>query len=258
MVTCLILAQTVITGVVTGDSSRAIPGAIVEIASLSRSTTTNARGGYTLVIDRAGTFSIEARALGRASSSRGLRLGNGDTLRLDFVLSEMPQELAPVVVTTDEAPLPNGIMRGFEERRRLGFGRFITRDMLEAREHDTVSGILRGMAGVRMVRRPQGCGGGFSAATGRGIASVELSQAAGSVAMCGGTVMAAACYMSIYVDGVRRWAPGSPDPPDFESMRNNQYEGVEVYRGASELPIQYQGTGAACGAILLWTRVGGN
>ena len=186
----LLLAQIVVTGTVTGDSSRAIQGAIVEVASVGRSTTTNARGSYTLVIDRAGAYSIEARALGRASSSRGVRLGSGDTLRVDFVLSEMPQELAPVVVTADEAPLPNGIMRGFEERRRLGFGRFITRDMLDEREHDTVSGILRGMAGVRMVRRPQSCGGGFSAATGRGIAAVELSQSAGSAVTCGGTVHA--------------------------------------------------------------------
>ena len=67
--------------------------------------------------------------------------------------------------------------------------------------------------------------------------------------------MAAACYMSVYVDGLRIWGPGTPDPPDFEGMRNNQYEGVEIYRGPSELPTQYQGTGAACGAILLWSRV---
>ena len=258
MVTCLLLAQTVITGLVTGDSSRAIQGAIVEIASLGRSTTTNARGTYTLLIDRAGTFSIEARALGLARSSRAVRLGSGDTLRVDFVLSEIPQELAPVVVTAEEAPLPTGIMRAFEERRRMGFGRFITRDMLDQREHDTVSGILRGMAGVRMVQRPTACGGGFSAATGRGIAAVEFStNASAAGATCGGgTPLPAACYMSIYQDGVRIWGPGSPEVPDFEQMRNNQFEGVEVYRGPAELPIQYQGTGAACGAILLWTRIG--
>jgi len=257
LVTHLLLAQTVITGLVTGDSSRAIQGAIVEIASLGRSTTTTARGTYTLVVERAGTYSIQARALGLASSSRGIRLGTGDTLQVDFVLSAIPQELAPVVVTADEAPLPNGIMRGFEERRRLGFGRFITRDMLDQREHDTVSGMLRGIAGVRMVRRPTDCGDGYSAATGRGIAAVELSKTTTPPATCGGgTPLPTACYMSIYVDGVRLWAPGTPDPPDFEQMRNSHYEGIEIYRGPSELPIQYQGTGAACGAILLWSRLG--
>lgn len=256
MVTHLLLAQTILTGIVTGDSARPLSGAIVEIASVGRGATANARGAYTLVIDRAGTYSVEARALGFSSSVRAVRLGSGDTLRLDFSLSPVTQELAPVVVTAEE-PLPTGIMRGFEERRRLGFGRFITRDMLDEREHDTVSGVLRGMAGVRMVRRPTDCGGGFSAATGRGIAAVELSKSTTPPATCGGgTPLPAACYMSIYIDGVRLWAPGTPDPPDFEQMRNNNYEGIEVYRGPSELPIQYQGTGAACGAVLLWTRIG--
>ena len=115
-------------------------------------------------------FSIEARALGFSPGSRAVRLGGGDTLRLDFALQPVVPELAPVVVTVPEDPLPIGIMRAFEERRRMGIGRFITRDMLDEREHDTVSGILRGLAGVRMVRRPGSCGGSCSAATGRGSA----------------------------------------------------------------------------------------
>ena len=85
---------------------------------------------------------------------------------------------------------------------------------------------------------------------------MELSKSTTAGATCGGgSPMAVACYMSVYVDGVRIWAPGTDDPPDFDRLRNNQYEGVEVYRGPSELPTQYQGTGAACGAILLWSRM---
>jgi len=250
----VLLAQTLVTGTVLGDSARPISGAIVEIKALTRSVTTSARGAYALTVDKPGAYLLEVRALGFSPASRALRLASGDTLRVDFALSVVPQELAPVVVESD--PLPTGIMRGFEERRRAGFGRFITRDMLAEREHDTVAGILRGIAGMRMVRRPNDCGGGFSAATGRGIAAVELSPATGTMVTCGGgTPMAAACYMSVYVDGVRIWAAGSRDPPDFDQFRNNQYEGVEIYRGPAELPIQYQGTGAACGAILLWSRI---
>lgn len=258
MLGTLILAQTFVTGTVTGDSARPVAGAIVEIKALQRAVTTTARGGFAFIVERPGAYLLEVRALGFSPASRSLRLGSGDTLRVDFALVPVPQELAPVVVTESD-PLPTGIMRGFEERRRAGFGRFITRDMLAERDHDTVAGILRGIAGMRMVRRPGGCGGGYSAATGRGIAAVEFSKSTTAGATCsGGIPMAAACYMSVYVDGVRQWAPGSVDPPDFDQMRNMQYEGVEIYRGPAELPIQYQGTGAACGAILLWTRVGGS
>src|SRR5262245_42058319 len=208
----VLLAQTLVTGMVTGDSARPISGAIVEIKSAQRSVTTNPRGTYAITVERPGSYLLEVRALGFSPASRALRLGSGDTLKVDFTLGPVPQELAPVVVTESD-PLPTGIMRGFEERRRAGFGRFITRDMLAERDHDTVAGILRGIAGMRMVRRPSECGGGFSAATGRGIAAVELSQTTGSVTMCNGKPMAAACYMSVYVDGVRIWAPGSRDPP---------------------------------------------
>ena len=33
-------------------------------------------------------------------------------------------------------------------------------------------------------------------------------------------------------------------------------QAIEMYRGPSELPTQYQATGSACGAILLWSRTG--
>ena len=88
------------------------------------------------------------------------------------------------------------------------------------------------------------------------VSAVEFSTSTGNAATCGGGIpMPAAYYMIVYVDGVRIWAPGSRDPPDFDQLRNNQYQGIEIYRGSAELPVQYQGTGAACGAILLWSRV---
>jgi hypothetical protein len=35
-----------------------------------------------------------------------------------------------------------------------------------------------------------------------------------------------------------------------------EFQAIEVYRGPSELPIEYQATGNACGAILFWSRTG--
>jgi hypothetical protein len=67
-----------------------------------------------------------------------------------------PAQLAPIIVTAHENPLPAGIMR-VEERRRLGIGKFITREMLDERDHDTVAD-LAWMAGMT-VRRPSDCGG---------------------------------------------------------------------------------------------------
>jgi hypothetical protein len=30
--------------------------------------------------------------------------------------------------------------------------------------------------------------------------------------------------------------------------------GIEVYRSAAEIPPQFNGSGAACGVIVIWTR----
>jgi len=64
-----------------------------------------------------------------------------------------------------------------------------------------------------------------------------------------------ACYLTIYLDGVRIWTWGQREPPNIESISVIELEGVEVYRGPSELPTAFQTTGSAGGAVLLWTRI---
>ncbi len=52
----------------------------------------------------------------------------------------------------------------------------------------------------------------------------------------------------VYVDGMMR--TGGP-PLGAES---SNYEAAEYYEGPATVPIQYGGTGAACGVLLLWSR----
>jgi hypothetical protein len=68
----------------------------------------------------------------------------------------------------------------------------------------------------------------------------------------------AACYFTIYMDGIRTWSPGEHEPPDIDAISVNSLEGVEVYRGPSELPQQFAGGSSSCGAIVMWTRTGEN
>ena len=37
-------------------------------------------------------------------------------------------------------------------------------------------------------------------------------------------------------------------------MKPEQIEAVELYSSAATIPMQYNGTGSACGVILIWTR----
>jgi outer membrane receptor protein involved in Fe transport len=55
--------------------------------------------------------------------------------------------------------------------------------------------------------------------------------------------------VGVYVDGFR--VPG--DPGDALSMINAaDVEGIEVYRGPSELPAEFMSDD--CAAIVIWTR----
>ena len=63
-----------------------------------------------------------------------------------------------------------------------------------------------------------------------------------------------ACYFAIVVDGIKLWTPGQHEPPNVQTYSVVGLDAIEVYRGAAELPVQYQGVGSACGAVLLWTR----
>jgi len=140
-----------------------------------------------------------------------------------------------------------GRMMAFEERRRMGMGRFLTREDLAKRDNALLSDVLR-MTGIPLMRRPTRCGGGFSVASNRGTGSIR------KLPRCGGQPMPAGCYMAVYLDGVRLWALGQVDPTNIDSFAPRDLEGVEVYRGSARAPVEYSGTDHACGVILLWTR----
>ncbi len=240
-------AQTVVRGVVRAAGAP-VRGAEVLLLPARLRALSSDSGRFEFASPVSGAARIAVRLVGYAPISRSLTLGVDDTLILQLDLERAPQQLAPVQVETERV---DPSMEPFETRRRDGFGRFVTRAQLAREEHSTVSNVLRRAGGLRLTRRPQNCGGGFAAATGRGNAS--LTPPAPLECSLGG-FYELACYLSIYLDGVPFWRPGLPDPPNLDQFEVADIEGIEVYNGPSQTPIQYQGTGSSCGAVLLWTR----
>jgi hypothetical protein len=141
-------------------------------------------------------------------------------------------------------------MQPFEDRRRAGIGKFFTSDLLRSQVHRPLSDVLSQTPGVRLVRRPTRCGAGFAVAT-RGATTPQPWMRCAT-----GDRFPVACYVSVFLDGISLYTTGSIEPIDLNQFAVNGLEAIELYRGPSETPIQYQGTGSACGALLLWTRVG--
>jgi hypothetical protein len=246
------LTQTLLTGRVTG-AGRALSSAEIRIEASELRAVTGENGSYRLVIQGPGIVRVSVRAVGFYPATRRFMLVGDDTTVADFDLAPAPQPLDSITVEAPRPPVP-AKMRGFEDRRHRGFGRFYARDFLAQKEASTLANVLRLTSNLQLVRRPPECGGGFSVATGRsgGIAWAPWMS-------CGGRGrLLPACYSTIYLDGISYWAPGMPGvpPPDIDQLRIVDLEGIEVYRSSSEAPLQYLSTGTVCGVILLWTRVG--
>jgi hypothetical protein len=239
---------------VVSDDGKAVEGAEVTTDVPGERAVTGRDGGFRMSTAAAGpTIRVRFRAVGFAPHSEVVTLGAADSAVLTVTLARVPQRLPSLEVRADSVGYTSAKMVAFEERRKAGIGRFITREMLAQREHSGLSDVLRMTPGLTFVRRPDQCGGGFALASGRGGSFNRQPW----MACEGGTTFPLACYLAIYLDGIRIWAPGQKEPPEVDNLATViSLEAIEVYRGPSETPVAYQNTGSSCGTVLLWTRTG--
>lgn len=197
-----------------------------------------------------GNYHVTVRAVGFRPLSADAILAANDTIDVVLLLTPLALQLAPLEVTGSPPTRLTAKMRAFEERRREGFGHFLARENLERWDHGPITGALRTIVGLTLVPLP--CSGGYGLATSR-----QGNVRSGGV-YCTGIngiqLVPPACYLSVWLDGVRIWSVGSDPPPDMDAIMALDLEAVEVYRGPAELPTQYLTTGSACGAVLFWSR----
>lgn len=239
-------AQVVVTGVVREDSTRRpLEGVEVLVEGTKRQAATDAAGRFRLEAPT-GTRIALFRAIGHRPLRVRLQLSRGDTVQADveLVKQSSAQQLDPVVSTERPTP-PRGSWRvEFEDRRRLGLGKFIDSSDLRRWENRRVTDVLRGIPGVRMV----------SFLPDPSIPwDYEWRAASARVSGIDGSP----CWMSVLFDGVPIYRSNSRGrPPDFhrEFTDVSSLEGIEVFRSPAEVPLEYGGPNEECGMILLWSR----
>lgn len=247
-------AQAVVRGRVRADSGgAAIPFAMVELPGAGRAVQANLSGGYRLDSVPAGPHRLRARAVGYRPFEVAVELAPGDTLELDLRLARSAVELAPIVVSA--ARPVSGKLAAFAARRQRGLGRFYDRaELARLPEGSMLSRVLRQTTGVRLVQLQYPCSGS-AAATGRSGGATAVPP--GMICSLSGELLRPACYLTVFLDGIRIWKWGDPDPPDVERIGLHDVEAVEIYRGPAEVPVDLQAAGSDCGALVLWSRVGG-
>ena len=174
---------------------------------------------------------------------------DGDTLVVEVLLVRQGiQRLEPLEVA-GRVPVPRGIGReAFEERRRMGFGKFIDSTVLRRSEHRQVPDMLHGIPGIRAVRYRE-------CLTSRdcGPTEVRVTSTRAVSHRDGGY-----CWMTVMVDGVTLYRSGEIRPPPDLSreFRVADLESIEIYRSTAEVPGEFGGVGGGCGVIVFWSRRG--
>ncbi len=114
---------------------------LLELRSRGLATRSDSAGRFRLNGIPPGAHVVVVRALGFDSLVANLRVAQGEVLDLDFLLTRSAQSLAPVKVEADGG-LERMRLAEFDERRVIGFGRFIDRSVFEANSESQVDRVL--------------------------------------------------------------------------------------------------------------------
>ena len=204
------------------DTHEPIRRAQVYLAGTAFATTTDSVGRFAFSDLDAGVFMIEIRAVGFAPGTWRAPLKPHQVLTYHFELERLPYEL-PEVVVKGKGPLSVRRFADFERRRQSGLGAFLTQERIERANTASLVDVLATVRGVKQVCVSNEC-----------IAKMVRSPPG--------------CYPQYYLDG-------NESSSYFARLTPPQdVKGVEIYRGSSETPGEFQGSNSGCGVIAIWTK----
>jgi hypothetical protein len=179
-----------------------------------------------------GTRPIDVRAIGYESATVSVDLLAGREVAQTVRLSRNVVPLLDTVRIVGARPYRD--LTGFEERRRRGFGYYMTNAEIEKRLASRFTDLVRRFPGVRVIV-PGGGGPPM-------VVSMRASR--GNFAQSG---VRSQCPLSVFVDDIP--LAGT----DLDAAINPAYiRGIEVYPGSAGVPPKYGAS--ACGTVLVWTR----
>jgi hypothetical protein len=195
------------------------------------STLTNQTGAFTLTTEEPGDYLIVVQTLGFHPVVDGiLELGEGGEITLEITLRPSPLEMDSLEVVVQRSLWDRRLQgTGFFERERSSFGYHLTPEEIEKRDPQILGDLFRGVPGLMV-----------SESFGAGTQLVFLRPGRRS----------SYCKPRIYLDGVR--ANTSVGLETVVGAR--QVAALEVYTRGSSVPLQYGGSNAACGVVLIWTK----
>jgi TonB-dependent starch-binding outer membrane protein SusC len=202
-----------------------IAGARVTVAGTGDTAVTDAEGLFRFGDIPAGSHVLHIEYLSMRSRDIPIELDARRPSSLEVALRMSVIPVAELVVTVDHT-LPVNKLYDFYRRMEHGQGYFFTRADVLRRRPARITDLLLGVPGIDV------------GAHRIGRISVTMGRRKG-------------CVPEYYVDGAR--APHF----DLDDLQPSDLAGLEIYRGNSEVPLEFKAF-ERCGAIIVWTREPGS
>ncbi len=222
-----------IDGFVSDTSLTPLHAAFVSILGTSIRIGTGPNGRFRITHIPAGEYLVIVKRVGYRPTSGVVEVPASDTVRLSYTLQTAPVELS-AVVTTEK--VQSDRMKGFQARKALGVGHFMTQDEIQARNSVYPTELFRAFQEINVSPNRQSVNTEYYALSARE----------------GGNPSVGACPMQVVLDEVPLPTPFNLDllPPPRDLA------GIEVYAGAATIPEQFNGYNRGCGVIVVWTKDG--
>jgi len=214
-------------GVFDETTGEPLEGAEVLDVLNGNSSLTTKTGTVSLIFLPDGGSLVRVRKVGYEVQTFQVSISAQNVNPITVILSRVAQ-LGTVHSTAIAAGGQPPAFRGFDERRARGFGHFVTDSMLRKADEKKLSEVIIGhIPGVTVEYR-------------NGAMYLSSQRV--------GTFGPSKCYSAIYFDGV------AVTDRNLASYNVSDLGGIEYYQGGSTMPPEFNGTGSACGVLVLWSR----
>ncbi len=245
-------AQSVLKGVVLVNAVETpIAGAEITLPALGLKATSDSSGRFLITGIPAGNYAVTVRHIRFSPISTLLSFGAKDTIDTDMLLTGAQTVLPTVAVAGEKAP--TGKLAAFDERRRTGFGHFLTEADLKKNENGRLAEALARVPGNKVLT------GNSQAAWLYGGRGVQSRSSSSTPAVDASDKAKGAkpgfCYAAVVLDGSYVYQ-GNPGETlfDLNSIPLSEIAGIESYAGGATMPAMYNGTRSTCGLLVIWTK----
>jgi hypothetical protein len=220
-------------GVVRDTAGAPVSGVEIWLRGSDLYTHTGDNGGFRLLDITPGDARLTVRRMGYEPITVDITLSPGIRDTVVISMSMVAASIAVVSVEEERMTRSTKLLKGFWDRRASGFGHFVTREEIDAKQAHNFTDLVRMTPGLNVM-------------TVGGRQTIRFRNTGGR----------GDCPPQYWLDGSRIDSAG---PDEFVP---GTIEAVEIYNGISTTPAQFAPRMVSfgpktCGTIVVWSRLPG-